>query len=207
MNWSSPINADPAFASKVPVGPIAYRARVVEADGVTPRAVQRFWKPDPEGTMVIGETENGQARFAELTKAMRGRVHGRSSSTGWHYYWWYGYGHFTPDHIVYEWIELNPTIQAFVQQLGRPVAPGAVTEAAELLLIYHYRRRFGDLPPCNQRNPNYNSVAKWMRAELGITPRYDTNARWNVPLLDLPGLPALSWAQAQASTGDVIGED
>jgi hypothetical protein len=203
MNWSTPIPADPALAAQVPAGPIVYRACVVGEDGITARPVSRFWGSDPGGILAIGETEGGRNRFLEMTHAMRGKTYGRSSSSGWHYHWWFGYHDCTPDRTVYQWIDLTSAVEAFSARLGRAVAPGKVTEAAELLLIYAYRNKFGDLPPCNQADPHYNSVTTWMRNVLGITPRYHAaTGRLNVPVLDLPDLPAMSWDEAVAAVGD-----
>ncbi|HND32440.1 MAG TPA: hypothetical protein PLA94_20740 [Myxococcota bacterium] len=207
MLWSTPIQANPTNAHMVPAGPIVYRARVVAADGVGSRPVARFWGADPEGVLGIGETENGQVRFLEMTHAMRGNLHGRGSSSGRHYHTWLGYHDCTPERTIYQWIDLAPAVQTFSNHLGHPVAPGKVTEAAELLLLYAYRRTFGDLPPCNQADPHYNSVEKWMRNVLGITPKYHpVTGRLNVPLLDLPGVPAMSWAEALAAVGDEESE-
>ena len=71
-------------------------------------------------------------------------------------------------------------------------------EAAELLTMYRYWNEFGELPPVNLRNPNYNAVEKWLKKTLEVEPKYAVDtSRLNVPLISVPGIPAISLAEAR----------
>ena len=197
MPWSTPLHAEEQFSHLVPAGVIAYRAFVAQPGTNIPVPARRYFGDDPDGTLLIGESVAGRDRFLDLVYAMRGQIYNLGHSAGHRYYDWFGYGDSVAEHVRFQWIDLQPSVQTFLAA-GRQVTPNDISTAAELLLMYAYRNDFGDLPPCNQRDPNYRQVTNWLQG-MGITPTYRANdGRLNVPLLDLPGLPAITWAEALA---------
>ena len=191
-SWGGPVPCDAGSAPEVPRGPIVYRMTVLSETGDR-RPVRRFWGTDLEGTLLIGETVNGRSRFKELVGAVRGARVGRGHGPGFTFYYWFRHADSSVENLRFEWIDLAPWLAAFGDRKK-------LAQAAELLLMEGYRGRHGDLPPCNAQSPKWWAVTEWMHAQWGIPKGGYVSgapARLNVPLLDLPGIPAISIEQAK----------
>lgn len=192
--WSSPIPCAADHASAVPTGPVLYRACLLDENG-SPKPIPRFWQPDNEGILLIGETVGGRNRFRELAAAIRGQQWGRGHGPGETFNSWFRALYATPDRVVFQWHDLD-------RDVAKPVLAGhtkKVAESAELLAIEGYRYNFADLPPCNTQHPKWKAVTTWMLETWGIPWGYlpDAESRLNIPFVSAPGIPPISLDEAR----------
>lgn len=197
VDWSRPLRCDAGLVSEVPDGPVVYRMVLVDDSGL-PRKVARFWSEDDEGVMLIGESVVGKTRFLELVAAVRGQRFGRGHGPGFTFHYWFNFEASNPDNLRFQWADLS----GIVASITPTPDAGKVTQAAELLAIEQYRGRFGDLPPCNTQGPKWKAVTEWMLATFNVPWAYLPGqvARLNVPVVEAPGVPAISVQDAVEAT-------
>ena len=213
-DWSTAIPCHEDYRDDVPDGPVIYRLRVASKDHSGWTQVPRCFATDKGGTLLIGEGTSGSARFWELANAVRGVKVGRGHGPGFTFYTWYRW-HFLVERLRFDWFELAPAVRSIREQvelgdMATRKLNKKVCEAAELLAMYHYWSNYGELPPVNLRNPNYNAVAMWLKQTIGVDPKYAPDSgRLNVPIVDVPGIPAITLAEARRRglAGDDLGHD
>lgn len=193
LSWSGPIPCREEYDSRVPEVPVVYRARLTR-DGTTAREINRFWGTDKDGVLLIGESVTGKTRFRELREAIFGQRLGRGHGPGFTFHHWFSWTDAKPENVVFEWCPLGDSAAAH----GRD--PKSWVKAGELLLLEHYRGVHGDLPPCNTQGPKWNAVVGWLKNTYDIHWAYDPTqtARLNIPEIAVPGVPAMTVAQARA---------
>lgn len=195
--WSSAIPCAADHATAVPAGPVLYRASLLDEHG-SPKPIPRFWQPDNDGILLIGETVGGRNRFRELAAAIRGEKWGRGHGPGESFNNWFRAHFATPDRVVFQWYDLRaaPEVDALLADKRHREK---VAVAAELLAIEHYRWNFGDLPPCNTQHAKSNAVTTWMQETWGLPWGYmpEAKARLNIPFVSAPGIPPISLDQAR----------